>query len=171
MTDRIDRPATVIDAGPRPAIDPITMQLVKGGLRAAQAEMALVANQVGVMVANTGPAMAHIRNGTLVPLAVVGSRPSIELPDLVLASRVIPNFVANTWVAVYAPAAVPDARATQLNALVEQFARSEKGTAFLRSRGLIPVAANLQEAAQWTAAELRTWGAIVAEARKNGPIE
>ncbi len=138
---------------------------------AAPAEMALVGNQVGVMVANTGPAMQHIRSGTLVPLAVVGSRPSIELPDLVLASRVVPNFVANTWVAVYAPAGLPDARAAQLNTQIEQYARSAKGEAFLRSRGLIPVAADLGEASQWTTAELRTWGAIVAEARKNGPIE
>lgn len=138
---------------------------------AAPAEMALVGNQVGVMVANTGPSMAHIRNGTLVPLAVVGSRPSIELPDLVLASRVIPNFVANTWVGVYAPAGLPDAKAAQVNGLLEQFARSPKGEAFLKSRGLIPVAADLQEAAQWTASEMRSWAAIVAEARKNGPIE
>jgi tripartite-type tricarboxylate transporter receptor subunit TctC len=138
---------------------------------AAQAEMALVSNQVAVMVANTGPSMGHIRSGALVPLAVTGSQRSLELPDLVLASHVVPNYVANTWVGVYAPAALPDAQATELNSMLEQFFQTPKSAAFLKSRGFIPVPANLAKASSWMRDEMKTWGGIVAEARKKGPIE
>lgn len=136
---------------------------------ASQAEMAVVSNQVGVMVANAGPAMAHIRSGTLVPLAVVGSKRSIALPDLVLASSVIPGFEANTWVAVYGPAGLPERQAVEMNAALDHFFIDRKE--FLLTRGFVPVPGTLADAAAWMKKELRTWGAIVAEARKNGPIE
>ena len=136
---------------------------------ASQAELAVVSNQVDLMVANTGPAMSHIRNGTLVPLAVVSSKRSIALPDLVLASSVIPNFEANTWVAVYGPSSLPDRQAVELNSLLEQFLAERND--FLRVRGFLPVPGTLADAASWMTRELKIWGAIVAAARKNGPLE
>lgn len=138
---------------------------------AAQAEIALIGNQVSVMVVNTGPAMAQIRNGTVVPLAVVGSKPSTDLPNVVLASNVVPNFVANTWVGIYAPAAIPENMASELNRIFESYFKTAKGDSFLRSRGFIPVPTNLAEATGWMDSEMRIWGRIVAEARKNGPLE
>jgi tripartite-type tricarboxylate transporter receptor subunit TctC len=138
---------------------------------AAQAEMALVGGQVQVMVANTGPAMAQVRTGALIPLAVTGSKPSIELPDLPLASATIPRFIANTWVGLYAPRNIPDAKAAELHAMVEDYFRDPQGAAFLRSRGFTPVPATLAEADAWLRGEMRIWGAIVAEARKKGPLE
>lgn len=138
---------------------------------AAPAELALVSNQVGIMVANTSSTLAHIRNGTLVPLVVVGSKPSVDLPNVPLASSVIPNFVANTWVGLYAPAGLPEAKAAELNAILEQYFKEPKGSAFFKARGFIPVPGNLQDASAWIAREMQTWGAIVAEARKNGAHE
>ena len=86
---------------------------------AAPAQLALMSNDVGVMVANTSSALQQIRAGTIVPLAVVSSTPSPDLPDLPLGYNVLPNFVANTWVGFYAPAATPDAKARELNAVFE----------------------------------------------------
>lgn len=137
----------------------------------SQGELALLSNQVDLMVTNTASALPHVKKGSLSALAVVGSRPSQELPDVAMASASVPGFVANTWLAIYAPAALPDATANELNAAIERYLKSPKGEAFLRSRGFIHVESSLADARAWTLKEMQTWGAIVAAARKNGPIE
>lgn len=138
---------------------------------AAPAELALLTNEVGVMVANTSSTLPHIKSGKLVALAVVGSRPSHDLPNLAAGSSVVPNFVANTWVGAYARAGIAEERAVELNRILEQYLKDPNTEGFLRKRGLIPVATNLQGAAEWQRKEMEIWGAIVAAARKNGPIE
>lgn len=137
----------------------------------SQGELALLGNQVDLMVTNTASALPHVKKGSLTALAVVGSRPSPELPDIPMASASIPGFVANTWLSIYAPAEIPEAAATELNASIERYLKGAKGQAFLHSRGFIHVEASLAEAGTWTAKEQQTWKTIVAAARKNGPIQ
>lgn len=138
---------------------------------ASQGELAVLSGQIDLMVTNTASALPHIQRGTMVPVAVVGSAPSQELPDVPLASTVLPGFIANTWLATYGPAALPDGRAAELHGLIERYFAGPAGVAFLRTRGFIHVPSTLAQADAWTASEARAWQTIIAAARKNGPIE
>ena len=67
----------------------------------SQGELALLSSQVDLMVTNTASALFHVKRGSLSALAVVGSRPPQQLPDVAMASASVPGFVANTWLAIY----------------------------------------------------------------------
>ncbi|WP_158215209.1 Bug family tripartite tricarboxylate transporter substrate binding protein [Candidimonas nitroreducens] len=137
---------------------------------AAQAELALVSNQVALMIANTGPVVEFIRKGKVTPLAVVGEKPSIDLPNLVIASHIIPGFVVNTWVAVYAPAATPENTAVQLNSTLNKYLKDPRGKTLFQRQGLIPIPGTLTDAARWNRQEMKTWGKIVDAVKARGAI-
>ena len=76
----------------------------------------IVAGRVQFGVAGLGPAMAHIKEGRLIPLAVVLPKRAPTLPDVPAAPEVLPGWgrdgLSQVWLA---PAATPRPILNQLN--------------------------------------------------------
>lgn len=138
---------------------------------ATDGQIALMSDQVGLMVTNTVSALPHIRSGKIVPLAVLSSKRSDELPQLALASEIVPRLEANTWVGAYAPSSMDEARARRLNTVFTGYLSDPGAKPFFRANGLIPVPGGLEQAEQWMQSELKTWQYIISVARQRGPIE
>jgi tripartite-type tricarboxylate transporter receptor subunit TctC len=76
----------------------------------------IVAGRVQFGVAGLGPAMAHIKEGRLIPLAVVTAKRAPTLPDVPAAPEVLPGWgrdgLSQVWLA---PAGTPRSIVNQLN--------------------------------------------------------
>jgi tripartite-type tricarboxylate transporter receptor subunit TctC len=79
----------------------------------------IVAGRVQFGVAGLGPAMAHIKEGRLIPLAVVLPRRAPTLPDVPAAPEVLPGWARDGLSQVWlAPAGTPRPILNQLNSEV-----------------------------------------------------
>jgi tripartite-type tricarboxylate transporter receptor subunit TctC len=75
----------------------------------------IVAGRVHYGMPGLGPAMVFIKEGRLVPLAVVGSKRSPLLPDVPLMQEVLPGFERDAAHALLAPARTPRPIVNQIN--------------------------------------------------------
>jgi len=77
----------------------------------------LLGSHIEVMLSSVSPALPHIKEGKLKPLAVTTSKRSPALPDVPTVSESIyPGFELTAWFGIFAPAGTPPA-------VVEQLAR------------------------------------------------
>ena len=76
---------------------------------AAPAELALVAGEIDLLVVNTVSSLPHIEAGKMTPIALISSAQSQTFPKLAKAADFFPNFIFDTWVALYVPAKTSEA--------------------------------------------------------------
>ena len=137
---------------------------------ASLAETALLAGEVDLLVTNTVSVIQHVKAGTVVPLAILSSAPSQQLPQVPQGSQVLPGYVADTWVAVYAPRATNDATVAKLNTALNNFLSHRENAAEMISRGLEPAPGTTQEATRFQQAEEAKWSKVVASMRASNRL-
>jgi tripartite-type tricarboxylate transporter receptor subunit TctC len=76
----------------------------------------LLSGRINVYFTPPRPVLAHIESGKLVPIAVSGSDPIPQLPNVKSVKAVLPKLEASTWYAVFAPAKTPATVIDRLNA-------------------------------------------------------
>jgi tripartite-type tricarboxylate transporter receptor subunit TctC len=75
----------------------------------------LLGSHINVMMSSVSPALPHIRDGKLKPLAVTTKTRSPALPDVPTVSESIyPGFELTAWFGIFAPAGTPPAVVEQL---------------------------------------------------------
>ncbi len=90
-------------------------------LQPAAATNAVVSGQVPVASTLVPPAVPFVKSGKVRPIAVMSSKRSPTLPDvLTVAELGYGGFEANTWFAIFAPAKTPSAVLDQLNAEINK---------------------------------------------------
>lgn len=139
---------------------------------ASLAEAALLSNEINIMVTNTISAMPYIKSGKVVPLAIASSSgKSRELPEVPLAAETLPGYTADTWLALYAPAATGDAVVERLNSAVNAYLRDPQHVAALRSRGMEPAPGTPGELQDYQARELAMWTKVATALKAAGRLE
>jgi tripartite-type tricarboxylate transporter receptor subunit TctC len=139
---------------------------------ASLAEAALLSNEIDIMVTNTISAMPYIKSGKVVPLAIASSSgKSRELPEVPLATETLRGYTADTWLALYAPAATSDAVVDKLNAAVNDYLRDPQQAAALRSRGMEPAPGTADDLQRYQAQELATWTKVAKALKAAGRLE
>jgi tripartite-type tricarboxylate transporter receptor subunit TctC len=87
---------------------------------------AVVSGEVQFAFLPSSNALEFVRAGKLVALGVGSAEPLSELPHVPPIAETLPGFESGVWVAVVAPAGVPQERIDRLgNALVEVFRRED----------------------------------------------
>ena len=87
----------------------------------AAATNAVVSGQVPVASTSMPPAVPFAKSAKVRPIAVMSSKRSPALPDVpTVAELGYPGFEANTWFAIFAPAAVPAEVLDRLNAEINK---------------------------------------------------
>lgn len=82
----------------------------------APAVQDLAGGQVDLMFDSIASALPHIRSGKLRPLAVTGKQRSALLPGVpTMVEAGLPGYVAESWIALLAPAGTPAAVVSRLN--------------------------------------------------------
>ncbi len=130
----------------------------KGGAPAAAATMA---GEVSAMFSGASSA-GLIKAGKLRGLAVTGAKRSPQLPDLPRIGELYPGYQLSTWIALYAPAGVPDAVLGRIRGEINKaLALPDVDQRFNRAGGLEPFIATPQEFAERVRSDNEKYAALV----------
>ena len=72
-----------------------------------QALTDVIGGSISMAAVDVGSGVPQVRSGRLTPLAIMGSRRSVSLPDVPTVSETYPNTSLETWLAIVAPAGTP----------------------------------------------------------------
>jgi len=137
---------------------------------AALAEVALLSNEIDVLLTNTSSVEPHIRAGRLVPLAITSTLPWSGLRDVPKASDFVPGYSVDTWLGLYVPAAAGADRVALLNSALNGFLADPASIERMRRQGLAGTPGTPEAALQYQGAELKRWKPVVEAARSAGRI-
>lgn len=97
---------------------------------------ALIGAQVDMAFDGLGSSAQHIRNGTIVPLAVASAKRSPSFPDVPTAAEAgVPGYEVSTWYALWAPAKTPPEIVNRMAAEVQKALNSERVSTIWASNG------------------------------------
>jgi tripartite-type tricarboxylate transporter receptor subunit TctC len=103
-----------------------------------------------------------INDGKLRALAVTSSQRAPELPNVMtVAEAGFAGFEATAWYAIVAPTGVPADVVQKLNALTNDFLKSEKGKAFLRQQAMQAAGGTPDDLKAYINSELEKWAPII----------
>lgn len=151
----------------------LAVELLKtrvGGLNAlhvayrgmAPAVLELIGGQVHALVSTLPPAISHIRNGRLRPLAVASLNRAPALPDVPTFEEAgYPGFEAAAWNAVLAPAGTSYDIVTRLNLAMVRIARSRQFRERLEALGAEVIGDTPDEFFAYLRAEIAKWAKVV----------
>lgn len=126
----------------------------KGG---QQAMNDVLGGTIDFMVGNNAPLEPFIASGHLRRVAVTSAAPSATFPGVPTMASVVPGYHVEQWIAIFAPAGVPDDVLQRLNREIRAIAQSKKMSDVFRDDGARPVAATPAEAAARIRQEYATW--------------
>lgn len=129
---------------------------------AAPAVTDLIAGQIEGVVDNPPTVMAHIKAGTVVPLAVAGKTRLSVLPDTPTSSEAgLPGWQASSWFGVVGPAGTPPEIIKRLQAQIAAAVQQPSMQRFTQEFGVTMVGNNPEEFAEIIRHERRKWGEII----------
>ena len=132
----------------------------KGG---AQAITDLVGGQVDLTMNGMVATYPHVKDGKLRLLAVSSSKRLAQLPDVPTISETVPGFVSGSWQGVLAPAGVPKAIITKLNAEMVKIVKLPEIREKMAAQGAEPQTNTPEEFSAWFKSEIAQWGKVIAD--------
>lgn len=131
---------------------------------ASAALTGLISGDVAMMF-EAGPAiMPHVQAGTLKVLAVGGKQPARAFPNVKpVAEQGVPDFDAQAWIALLAPAGTPKAVVDSVNAATGKVLESPVLNEKLATLGAQPLFLSPDETKKFIKREIDVWGQAVKE--------
>jgi tripartite-type tricarboxylate transporter receptor subunit TctC len=137
----------------------ITHVAYRGG---AQATMAVVAGDVQLTFANMSDALGQIEGGKVRALGVTSASRSPSAPDVpTLAEQGISGYATESWNALFAPRATPQAIVDRLAAVAASMAKDEHIQKRMRDFGSAAAASRPEELARMLRDETAQWAKLV----------
>jgi len=124
-----------------------------------------LSGQVPLAVTDLPAALAHIRAGKLMALAVTSPRRLSQLPDVpTVAEAGIAGYDATGWFGVVAPTGTPDAVVARLNAAFTEALNDPVVVASMRAQGVEPAASSAAAFGGYIRSETAKWATVVRKA-------
>lgn len=125
--------------------------------------MDALAGNVDLLVSSVPSAMAQIKAGKLLPLAVTSAKRSSSLPDVPTVAEAggYKGFDVSTWYGLFAPAGTPAPVVDKLNAAANQLLADPATRAAIHAQGAEPEAKSTAAFAAQVKTEYPQWKAIV----------
>ena len=125
----------------------------------------MIAGRTQFLMGAVLTAVPHVREGRLRALGVTGKKRIASLPDLrTLDEADLPGFVVTTWQGVFAPANLPPAVATRINAELVKAIRSPDLRPRIEQQDMEPSGPALAEFNAMYRAELARWTKVAKDA-------
>jgi tripartite-type tricarboxylate transporter receptor subunit TctC len=132
----------------------------------SQALPDLLSGTVSFMFDSVAASMAHIKAGTLRPLAVAATQRVPALADLPTVSEGgVPGYDVDNWFGYFAPKGTPPAVIAMLNGQFEKVMAQADFKATLVQQGYIVTHAGPERLAAVTTAERAKWGEVIRAAK------
>ncbi len=126
----------------------------------------LIGGRVSFTFGSIISSMPHVKTGKLRLLAAAGTRRAASLPGTpTIAEAGVSGYAVDVWYAMLAPAAVPRATLTMLNADVARVLHAPELRGRFADIGLEPVGENLEASARYIDSEIAKWAKVVKAAR------
>lgn len=168
------RPGDLVFASPGHGSTPhLAIEMLKlraGGLKLLHvayrgmnpAVLEVIGGQVHGIVSTLPPAIAHIRNGRLRPIAVASLKRAPLLPEIpTFDESGYPGFEAAAWNAVLAPRGTPYDVLTRLNLAIVRIARTREFQTRLARLGAEVIADTPDELVAYLRVEIAKWERVV----------
>lgn len=113
-----------------------------------------------------GPAavLAHIRAGTLRPLAVTSPKRLPPLPDVPTVAETLPGFEYWAWMGICVPAGTPKEIVTRLSLELNRILSSQDARDWFAEQGSEPIVETPEQFTAYIRKEHEYWGKIIREA-------
>lgn len=121
----------------------------------------LVGGQVDAMFPTITSAAAHLKSGRLRGIAVTSEQRSPALPAVPTMRDIYPNFVAESWAGLLAPARTPPEIIARLNTEVAKALALPDLKARLAELGIEPAAGTPGDFDKLIRAEIERWGKVI----------
>ena len=122
----------------------------------------LLAGQVDFMFDGLGSAIAHIKAGKLVPLAVSSSQRSFALPDIpTLNEAGVNGYEARTWYALWAPAGTPREIVSRMQQETAKALAGSELKGIWQTLGAEAGGQSPEEMARFVDSEIKKWAKVV----------
>lgn len=129
---------------------------------AARGLSGVMANDVQLMSDVLNTAAVQAKAGKVVPLAVVGSKRALSIPDVPTMAEVgFKNFPQPGWYAMVAPAGTPKWVLERLNAETQKFFADPTARAKLDLLQYEPLPGGPELVKQWMQRDAKTWGPVL----------
>ncbi len=128
---------------------------------AGPAVAALLGGEIHFVFVSPAPAVPQIKAGKLRGLAVTGERRWTAMPDLPAINELIPDFSANVWFGMWAPAGTPKQIISRLNQALARAIKQREVQERLRAVSLEPTHSTPEEFARVIARDIATWSKVV----------
>jgi tripartite-type tricarboxylate transporter receptor subunit TctC len=124
----------------------------------------LVAGHIKIGAIGLPPALPHVREGRLRPLAVTGRTRTAFLPELpTVAESGFPGFEVNYWLGLFGPAGMPGEVVDKLNVEVVGLLKRPDVRDLLAKQGVEILTSTPAELQSLVAVEIERWGKVVKE--------
>jgi tripartite-type tricarboxylate transporter receptor subunit TctC len=131
----------------------------KGG---GQAMTDVLGGQIPLVFTAIASAQQHVKSGKVVALGVPSLKRSAALPDVpTFIESGIPNFVATSWVGIFAPARTPRPIIDKLQREIAAVLQTEKVKERYAVLGIEPVGNTPEQFTEQIKADLARWGEVV----------
>jgi tripartite-type tricarboxylate transporter receptor subunit TctC len=121
----------------------------------------LLGGHVDVMIASAGLVLSHARAGRLHALAVSSKNRTSLAPDVPSISEFYPQFEAQSWVGMLAPAATPRVIVQRLNAEVNKVLAEPDVKARFNTLGYEIAGGTPEQFGEWLRSESAKWGKVI----------
>jgi tripartite-type tricarboxylate transporter receptor subunit TctC len=130
----------------------------------------IVSGQVGVMFAELGSVLPHIRAGTVRALAVTSEKRISSLPDVPALSEVLPGFLATPWNGIVAPPKTPPALASRISSAIADEIRQPDVVKRLNDRYFDVIGSTPDDMAHFMKQEVERWGTVIRTIESQGGL-
>jgi tripartite-type tricarboxylate transporter receptor subunit TctC len=130
-----------------------------------QAMADLLGGRLHFLVTDLGPAVEHLRAGTIRALAVTTARRVETLPDVpTVAESGLPGFDFASWNGSWMPARTPPAIIARLNREMVSIGQSDEAKRHIGALGIVSTTSTPEALGEFNRRELELWARIAAEA-------
>lgn len=123
----------------------------------------LLGGHVDAMIASAGLVMPHVRSGRLTALAVSSRERSALVPGTPSISEFFPQFEAQSWVGMLAPAKTPRAIVERLNADITRLLAVPEQKERFAGLGYETVGSTPEAFGAWIRGESAKWSKVIRE--------
>jgi len=127
-----------------------------------EAVTALLGGSIDMIIVGTSPVVPHIKNGTLVALAMASSKRSAVLPEVPTSAEAgLPEFVAGSWIGLAAPKGTPHETILWLQKEVAKAVSSPDVKKSFASQGVEPSGVGSSEFSTMMNNESKRWSDVI----------
>ena len=125
--------------------------------------VAVLANEVPIMIDGLAPALPLIQAGQLRALAVTAPKRVSALPNVPTVAEALPGYVGEIWYGVLAPAGTPEAIVQKLNEVIAAGLKAPASVSKLLAQGGDVIAAPAADFGAFIRQEIVKWRKVVKE--------